>query len=122
MFLDIFFEKCPREYLTCKPAFAVVTGRRSGLTTAHTEINDYFAVSNMIITASTYWTIIHGMSADEMQKDGEAMQALDSMAVNYAYYLKLRECAIASGIDAPVYDKKVFTDYIRQDTYSVQEG
>ena len=84
-----------------KPAAAVVSARRAGTTAAWDQINKYFALMQMPIITSRYWTIVHGTNPEEVKQDREGMQTMRILAKNMAYHLKCREAADKAGVCLP---------------------
>jgi len=98
-----------------KPAAAVVSCRRGGATAAFDQINKYFSISNMPIVTSQYWNQVHGNTPDEVRRDTEGLQTMRTLAQNMAWLLKCIEAGRNEGIDKPQYEKKIPTNFIRND-------
>ena len=54
-----------------KPAAAVVSARRAGTTATWDQINKYFALMQMPIISSRYWTAVHGAAPEQVLEDKE---------------------------------------------------
>ena len=97
-----------------KPAAAVISARRAGTTATFDQMNKYFTIQEMPIVSSRYWNMVHGTDPEEVKKDEEGMQTLRILARNMAYLLKCREAADKMGIDLPMREQRVFTNFIRE--------
>ena len=96
-----------------KPAAAVVSARRAGTTATWDQINKYFALMQMPIITSRYWTIVHGTNPEEVKQDREGMQTMRILAKNMAYHLKCREAADKAGVCLPEAEPATeFTNFI----------
>ena len=68
---------------------AVVTScRRGGNTASFDVLNKYFTISGMPVVSSTYWNMVHGFSADDIEKDLEGLQTMRNLARNMAFLMK----------------------------------
>ncbi len=112
-FLDRLFFSTDKNKLAGKLAASVVSCRRGGATAAFERLNQFFLMSNMHVVASQYWNQVHGHSPEEVQKDAEGLQTMRTLGQNIAYLLKAQEAARAAGLDRPVYEEQVFTNFIR---------
>ncbi len=95
-----------------KVGAAVVSLRRSGGVSTFQQINNYFNLSQMIIAPSQYWNVIHGTNSEEVMKDEEGVQIMQTLGKNMGWLLK----TIHSGkkeINEPVQSQKVRTNFIR---------
>ena len=72
-----------------KPAAAICSARRGGLSSTFDELNKYFTISEMPIISSTYWNQIHGSNKEEAALDLEGVVTMKNLAKNMAYFLKL---------------------------------
>ncbi len=50
---------------------AVTSARRGGNTAAFERVNQYYLMSDMIVPGSQYWNIVHGFTAEDVEKDLE---------------------------------------------------
>ena len=73
---------------TMKVGACIVSSRRAGSTTAYDEINRYFGISGMPIATSTYWNEIHGLTAEDVEKDLEGLQTIRNLGHNMAFLIK----------------------------------
>ena len=96
-----------------KPAAAVVSARRAGTTATWDQINKYFALMQMPIVSSRYWTIVHGATPDQVKQDLEGMQTMRILGNNMAYLLKCLEAGKEKGIKLPLQEEVTFTNFIR---------
>ena len=77
---------------TMKLGAAVVSCRRGGNTTTFDELNKYFTISGMPVVSSQYWNMVHGFTAQDVEKDLEGLQTMRVLGRNMAFLLR----AIAS--------------------------
>lgn len=103
-----------RKCFYLKPAAAVVSARRAGTTATFDQLNKYFTISEMPIIASRYWNMVHGAAPEDVQKDLEGLQTMRVLARNMAWFLKCKEAGIKAGIQFPVKEDKIFTNFIRE--------
>lgn len=96
-----------------KPGAAVVSARRAGTTVSIDEINKYFSIRNMPIVSSKYWTMVHGNTPEEVQKDLEGMQNMRVLGKNMAWLLKCLDAGKKAGISVPQGETPVKTNFIR---------
>ena len=96
-----------------KVCASIVSCRRGGASAAFDQINKYALMSNMYVVGSTYWNQIHGTNKEEAKKDLEGIQTMKNLAKNMSYILKCIECAKNNGIEKPVYEPKIKTNFIR---------
>ncbi len=97
-----------------KPAAAVVSARRAGTTATWDQINKYFALMQMPIISSRYWTIVHGATPQQVKKDEEGMQTMRILGKNMAYFLHCMEAGRQFGIAEPEQEVVTFTNFIRE--------
>lgn len=96
-----------------KPAAAVASARRAGTTVTLDEINKYFTINQMPIVSSTYWNMVHGSRAADVEQDEEGLQTMRNLGRNMAWLLKCLEAGKAAGIEPPVAEKGHRTNFIR---------
>ena len=98
-----------------KPGAAVCSARRAGTTATLDAINKYFQINGMPIIPSTYWPMVHGVSAEDVLNDLEGVQIMQMLGKNTVWLLKAIEAGKAAGIDPPKLDAggKIFTNFIR---------
>ena len=94
-----------------KPAASIVALRRSGGVAAMEEINRFFLFSEMMITPTRYWSVVHGGAAGEAAQDEEGMQIARNSGNNMAYLLKMKEAA--ADVQPPELEEKIKTNFIR---------
>ena len=97
-----------------KPAAAIVSARRAGTTAALDQLNKYFTISQMPIISSNYWNMIHGAKPEDVAQDLEGLQIMRTLAKNMAWFLKCKEAGINAGIQVPVQEENIFTNFIRE--------
>ena len=86
------------DLLRVKPATAIVSARRAGITVTYDQLNKYFGMNQMPIISSKYWNMVHGTTHDDVRKDEEGMQIMRILGKNMAYYLKCQEAGRKAGI------------------------
>ena len=96
-----------------KPAAAVVSARRGGTTATIDCITKHFGNTQMITVGSTYWTLVHGMSPEEVKQDEEGLQAMRNLGRNMAWLIKSIKAGKDSGIELPETEAKYVTNFIR---------
>ena len=96
-----------------KPAAAVVSARRAGTTASLEVLTKYFTISQMPVVSSTYWPMVHGSTAADVEQDREGLQVMRNLAKNMAWLLKCIQSGWAHGIPAPMPDKGERTNFIR---------
>ena len=96
-----------------KPAAAVVSARRAGTTSVFSQINKYFTVQEMPVISTRYWNMVHGMTADEVEQDGEGLFNMRVLGRYMAYFLKCKEAADKLGIPLPHMEPPTFTNFVR---------
>lgn len=108
-FLDRFFYVHSSE-MRFKPAAALTALRRSGVTHTYQTIYNFFTISEMLITPTSYWPGVHGRLKGEAEQDLEGMQIARGIGRNMAYLLKLQA---ESTIPLPEKEPKEMFNYIR---------
>ncbi len=91
---------------------SIVSCRRGGATAAFDRLNKYFTISNMPIVSSQYWNQVHGNTPDEVRQDLEGLQTMRTLAVNMAWLLKCIKAGDESGVERPVYEEHLWTNFI----------
>ncbi len=113
MFLDRFFSINNSEKSLCfKPAAAISSCRRAGNTATLDVIYKYFAYNQMPIVSSRYWNEIHGSKPEDVLKDEEGVQVLKMLGTNMAWLLKSIQAGKSSGVEQPVAQEKIYTNFI----------
>lgn len=111
-FLDRFFY-AGGEKFEGKLGSAVVSCRRGGASSTFDQLNKYFTIKSMPVVSSQYWNQVHGSTPDDVRKDLEGLQTMRTLADNMAWLLKCIELGRQHGINMPVREEKVFTNFIR---------
>lgn len=96
-----------------KPAAAIASCRRGGLTPTMDRMNKYFTISQMPIVSSNYWNGVHGNTAEEVKNDFEGLQTMRILARNMAWLIKSIEAGKKANITYPEQEKKIRTNFIR---------
>ena len=96
-----------------KPAAGVVSCRRGGAGSTFDQLNKYFTISSMPVVASQYWNSVHGRVPGEVLQDAEGMQTMRTLGRNMAWLLKCIEAGRAVGIQRPVAEPSLVTNFIR---------
>ena len=82
-FLDrAFYSSNGYENFKFKPGAAVAIARRGGTTASLDALNKYFGIAQMPTAGSTYWNMVHGLTAEDAPKDEEGMQTMRNLAKN----------------------------------------
>ena len=71
-----------------KVGAAVVSARRGGNTASFDVLNKYFTISGMPVASSTYWTQVHGFTAEDVKKDKEGLQTMRNLARNMSFMIR----------------------------------
>ena len=97
-----------------KPAAAITVARRGGTTAAFDQMNKYFTISQMPIVSSKYWNMVHGAKAEQTYEDEEGMLTMRILGRNMAYMLKCLKAGRDAGVELPVQEPPVFTNFINK--------
>lgn len=95
-----------------KVGAGVVAVRRSGGVPAFNQLNNYISYSEMLMPASNYWNVIHGLKPGEAVNDDEGVQIMRVLAKNMAWLMKLVELGEGK-IMRPESERKTFTNFVR---------
>lgn len=76
------------QYLTNKPAAAVVSCRRGGASSSFDRLNKYFTINQMPVITSQYWNSVHGFTPEDVKKDLEGLQTMRTLGNNMAWMIK----------------------------------
>lgn len=109
-FLDRFFYCGPN--LRLKVGASVCSLRRSGGVPTFNQLNNYFALSQTIVTPSQYWCCVHGNTPEEVVQDLEGMQIMRTLGKNMAWLLH----AVVAGkekMPLPEQEVRIGTNFIR---------
>ena len=96
-----------------KVCSCVASCRRGGASATFDQLNKYPLISNMYVVGSSYWNQIHGNTKEEALKDEEGLQTMRTLANNMAWILKSIESGQKNGIEKPVKEKRISTNFIR---------
>ena len=66
------------------------SARRAGTTATLEVMNKYFLMSEMPVVSANYCNMVHGHSADEVEKDLEGLQIMRTLGRNMAWMLEKR--------------------------------
>lgn len=93
-----------------KVGASVAAVRRSGEVATFDHLNHYFLISEMFLTPSNYWNVIHGRLPGEALKDEEGVQIMRVLGKNMAFLLKSIEQNKAA---LPEKEAKIMMNFIR---------
>ncbi|WP_319579678.1 flavodoxin family protein [uncultured Methanospirillum sp.] len=96
-----------------KPAAGIVSARRAGTTAAFDQLIKYFTISEMPVISSRYWNMVHGGKPEDVENDLEGLQIMRVLARNMAFFLKCKEAGLKAGVQLPVKEQYIFTNFIR---------
>ena len=114
-FLDrVFFadSMSGKQRFRLKPGAAVVSARRAGTTATMDQLNKYFLISEMPVISSRYWNMVHGWTPEDVKQDLEGLQTMRIIGKNMAWFLKMKELSIKSGLPMPEKENYVVTNFI----------
>ena len=111
-FLDRLFMLYGKDMIH-KPGSAITSARRAGTTASLDVMNKYFTYNQMPLVSSRYWNMVHGSSADDVNKDEEGLQIMRVLGHNMAWLLKCIEAGKKAGIEPPSGEDFLFTNFIR---------
>lgn len=112
MFMDrLFFSSGAN--LKFKPAAAISSCRRGGLTATMDRMNKYFTINQMPVVSSNYWNGVHGNTPEEVLQDEEGLQIMRILARNMAWMIKCIDAGKKAGIVTPSQEDKIKTNFIR---------
>lgn len=112
-FMDRLFFSIPNEKFAGKLAASVVSCRRGGATSAFQRLNQYYLMENMIVAGSQYWNQVHGSDPEQVKRDAEGLQTMRTLAQNMTWLLQSIKSGRENGVEAPQYEEKTFTNFIR---------
>ena len=101
------------QILKLKPAAAIASCRRSGITSTLEQLNKYITINQMPLVSSQYWSGVHGFTPDDVRQDLEGMQIMRTIGRNMAWLLKSIEAGKAAGVTLPEKEGRVATSFIR---------
>ena len=103
-----------RKYLLNKPAASIVSCRRGGASEAFAQMNMYYTITNMPVISSQYWNQVHGFTPADVEKDFEGLQTMRTLGSNMAWILKCIESGKKNGIEAPILESQIMTNFINK--------
>lgn len=112
MFLDRLFWN-GEDVLRFKPGATLVSARRAGTTASLDVLNKYIVYAQMPLIASRYWNMVHGGKPEEVMQDTEGLQIMHTLGRNMAWVLESIQAGKDHGVEQPVAEKKIFTNFIR---------
>lgn len=71
-----------------KVGAAIVSARRGGNTASFDALNKYFTNCGMVIATSSYWNMVHGFTAEDVEKDLEGLQTMRNLARNMSFLIR----------------------------------
>ena len=71
-----------------KVGVSVVSCRRGGNTATFDVLNKYFTISSMPIASSSYWNMVHGFTAEDVENDLEGLQTMRNLANNMVFLMR----------------------------------
>ena len=71
-----------------KVGAAVVSARRGGSTASFDVLNKYFTISGMAVASGSYWNMVHGFTAEDVEKDLEGLQTMRNLARNMSFLIR----------------------------------
>lgn len=92
---------------------AVVSCRRGGASAAFDQLNKYFMMNCMPVVSSQYWNQVHGFTPEDVRKDEEGLQTMRTLGSHMAWLLKCIELGRDNGINQPVREAAIMTNFIR---------
>lgn len=118
-FLDrVFYSNCKNEIYEAfafKPGVAVTVARRGGTTASLDALNKYFGIAQMPIAGSTYWNIVHGSQADDVDQDEEGLQTMRNLARNMIWMMRCFEEGKKNGVSYPATETTYSTNFVRHE-------
>ena len=112
-FLDRLFFAAPENLFAGKLAASVVSCRRGGASASFDRLNKYWTINNMHIVGSQYWNQVHGLKREDVLDDAEGLQTMRTLAMNMAWLMKCIEAGRAAGVDFPIYEEHISTNFVR---------
>lgn len=98
--------------LAFKPAAAVCSARRAGTTATLERLNQYFLINNMPVVPSQYWNMVHGNSPEQVRHDADGLQTMRTLGRNMAWMLRCIAAGQEAGVDRPLHEPGVRTNFI----------
>ena len=91
----------------------VVSARRAGTTASLDVLAKHLTINQMPLVSSTYWTMVHGNTPDEVRRDAEGLQTMRNLGRNMARLLNAIKAGNEAGLKAPETEKGARTNFIR---------
>ena len=91
----------------------MASARRAGTTATLDQLNKYFTINQMPVVSSRYWNMVHGTTPDEVRRDEEGLAVMRTLGHNMTWLLKSIEAGRAAGLEPPVQEPPVKTNFIR---------
>ena len=101
------------QLLKLKPAAAIASCRRSGITSTLDQLNKFITINHMPLVSSQYWSGVHGFTPDDVRQDLEGMQIMRTIGRNMAWLLKSIAAGKTAGVPMPEKEPRVATNFIR---------
>lgn len=114
-FLDRVFYSASADTFRLKPGAAVAVARRGGTTAALDALQKYFGISGMPVAGSTYWNMVHGLTAEDAVQDKEGMQTMRNLARNMVWMMRCFEAGRRCGVPLPEVERTECTNFIARD-------
>ncbi|MBQ7247312.1 MAG: flavodoxin family protein [Lachnospiraceae bacterium] len=108
-FLDRLFFSAPFAK-NMKVGAAVVSCRRGGNTASFEVLNKYFTISGMPVASSNYWNLVHGLTAEDVEKDLEGLQTMRNLARSMSFLIRAIADAKAK-YGMPEFERGAFTNF-----------
>ena len=96
-----------------KPGAVVVSARRAGTTASLDVLAKHLTINQMPLVSSTYWTMVHGTTPEEVRRDAEGLQTMRNLGRNMARLLNAIKAGNEAGLKAPETEKGARTNFIR---------
>ena len=96
-----------------KPGAVVVSARRAGTTASLDVLAKHLTINQMPLVSSTYWTMVHGNTPDEVRRDAEGLQTMRNLGRNMARLLNAIKAGNEARLKAPETEKGARTNFIR---------
>ena len=77
------------------------------------QMNKYLLYAQMPIVSSRYWNMVHGQTPEQVMEDEEGVQIMRVLGNNMAWLLKCIESGKKNGIELPVQEARINTNFIR---------
>ncbi len=101
------------DVLRCKPCAVIASARRAGTTATLDVLNKYPTICEMPLVSSCYWNMVHGHTPEDVRKDQEGVQIMQTLGRNMAWILSSIEAGKKAGIAQPEPVNRVHTNFIR---------